>query len=242
MKKRIRQLMLLLVIAGMASIVYLLYYREVRNVEYGNFGVSIPEDYPILGMDVSHYQGDINWNQVKAMKDGGDSIQFVYIKATEGLSVEDDYKRENAIGARSVEIDYSFYHFFIPTLSAREQAAFFCEEIEGYNFDLKPVLDVEIESDEFNIHLKDSVNVFLNYSEKRLGVRPIVYTYSNLFFRYFSDMDELFWVAKYSRYSPAMDFENVICWQFSETGTVDGINEKVDLNVAKENFFQKMSR
>src|SRR5690606_20266876 len=162
------------------------------------FGDNIPDEYPVMGMDISHYQGEINWDQVNQMRIEDDSIQFVFIKATEGLNLEDDRKRSNAYGARGADIDYGFYHFFIPSQSSRKQAEFFCEEIGGYNFDLRPVVDVEPNGQISGKGLRDSVKVFLDFVESRLQVRPVIYTYHRLYEDHFSDMDELFWVAKYS--------------------------------------------
>ncbi|MBD3636778.1 MAG: glycoside hydrolase family 25 protein [Crocinitomicaceae bacterium] len=217
--------------------------EATKNTKYGSFGSIVPEDYPIMGIDVSRYQGEINWNLVRDMRSGDDSIQFVFIKATEGVSLEDPMKRTNAYGARGADIDYGFYHFYIPSLPAWKQAQFFCEEIGGYNFDLKPVIDIEADTDMSGDDLRDSVRVFLNFVENRLGVRPIIYTYSKMYESKLRMLPELFWIAKYSRECRAMEEdEEVICWQFSESGTVDGIAEKVDLNVAKENFFELISR
>ncbi|UKN02666.1 hypothetical protein K6119_03955 [Paracrocinitomix mangrovi] len=244
MKKWIRRIIGVVSVGFAVLLIWFLYLKgpSFKNV-YNSFGDDIPEEYPVMGIDISHYQGEVNWDQLGDMRIDDDSIQFVFIKATEGLSVRDDRKRINAFGARSQEIDYGFYHFFIPTLSASDQADFFCESIGGYNFDLKPVLDIETETTYSKKRLLDSVNVFLNRVEEQLEVRPIIYTYSNFYDNYFSNhSQELFWVAKYSRRCDAMENKNVICWQFSETGTVDGINEKVDLNIAKDNFFEVFSR
>lgn len=240
--KRKAKVVIFLFLALTIVLIYRVFNERVGDYIYSDFGSPVPEDYPVLGMDISHYQGEINWDQVENMRIDEDSIQFVFIKATEGLSLEDDRKRPNAYGARGAEIDYGFYHFFIPSQSARKQAEFFCEEIGGYNFDLKPVIDVEPDGEINHKALKDSITVFLNFVEYRLQTRPIVYTYSNLYENHLSSMNELFWIAKYSTNCPAMADENVIIWQFSETGNVDGIGVDVDLNVAKENFFEKMKR
>lgn len=241
MKRSVKIIFILFFLVGI-YLVWRVFSEKIGDWTYGDFGENIPEEYPVLGMDISHYQGEINWDQVAAMRIDDDSIQFVFIKATEGLNLEDDRKRQNAYGARGADIDYGFYHFFILSQSARKQAEFFCEEIGGYNFDLRPVLDVEPDGEVVGSKLRDSVKVFLDFVHMRLQVRPIIYTYHNLYKEHLSRMNEHFWVAKYSKSCPAMSDENVIIWQFSETGNVDGIGEKVDLNVAKENFFEKISR
>ncbi|MEX1001843.1 MAG: GH25 family lysozyme [Crocinitomicaceae bacterium] len=213
-----------------------------KTKTYSAFGPTIPIDYPVLGMDISHYQGEIDWNEAANMKVQNDSIAFVYIKATEGVSLRDKNKRKNAEGARSVNIDYGFYHFFIPSLSAKKQADFFCQRIGGYNFDLRPVLDIESETDLSKTALLDSVKVFLDRTEENLQLRPIIYTYANFFERYFFESTEDFWIAKYAETCPYMDFKNVICWQFTEKGTVNGISYPVDLNVAKKDFFERVRK
>lgn len=241
MKRKVKVIFFLFFLLGI-YLVWRVFSEQIMDYTYGDFGENIPEEYPVLGMDISHYQGEINWDQVEEMRIDNDSIQFVFIKATEGLNLEDARKRPNAYGARGADIDYGFYHFFIPSESARGQAEFFCEETGGYNFDLKPVLDVEPDGILNGNQLRDSIKVFLNFVEHRLQVRPIIYTYHNLYNEHLSEMDELFWVAKYAESCPAMSDEKVIIWQFSETGNVDGIGEEVDLNVAKESFFEKISR
>lgn len=241
MKRKVKVLFVLFLLL-IGFLIWRVFSEQIENFIYSDFGHTVPESYPILGMDISHYQGEINWDQVEKMRIEDDYIEFVFIKATEGLQLEDERKRANAYGARGANIDYGFYHFFIPSQSARGQAEFFCEEIGGYNFDLKPVLDVEPVDDFSADRLKDSMQVFLDFVENRLQVRPIVYTYSNLYQTHLSSMNELFWIAKYSKKCPAMQDDKVICWQFSETGTVDGIKDYVDLNVAKENFFEKIRR
>ena len=241
MKRSVKIIFFLFFVLG-AYLIYLVVSEKLIDFTYSDFGDQVPDEYPVLGMDVSHYQGEINWDQVKNMRIDDDSIQFVFIKATEGLQLEDDKKRTNAYGARGADIDYGFYHFFIPSQSATQQAEFFCEEIGGYNFDLRPVIDVEPEGSVDGSSLRSSVTEFLDFCEDRLQVRPIVYTNYNLYRNHLSSLNELFWIAKYSENCPAMNDDNVIIWQFSETGNVDGIGEKVDLNVAKDIFFEKISR
>ena len=224
--------------------VYILIENPSKKTSYGDFGVPIPTAYPILGIDISHYQGNVNWEQLKQTKHGQDSIQFVFIKATEGLTLVDDQLLNNSKGAKSQQLDFGCYHFFIPELSAKQQAEFFSEQIGQSDYTLKPVLDIEFDGGFVDDRLLDSVLVFLDEVESRLKSRPVVYTYSNFYKEHFKNQleDELMWIAKYGNSCELMNRENVIAWQFSEEGTVNGIEGFVDLNLAKNTFFQKMKK
>ena len=242
MKKR-HHLVLVFSLMSIGVMIWLLLdVMKPKPAVHGEFGAYIPSEYPILGMDISHYQETIDWQAVSKMSVADDSIQFVYIKATEGLTLEDRNKRQNAVGARSVDISYGFYHFYIPSLSATEQAHFFCDETGGYNFELRPVIDIESETSFSVQQLNDSINVFIDIVQSRLNTRPIIYTYSKFFKDYFTESEEDFWIARYGNRCPEMELDNVLCWQFSERGTVSGIDNYVDLNVAKDNFEVRMRR
>jgi lysozyme len=224
--------------------IYFLASKPKLNGDYTSFGVAIPTSYPILGIDVSHYQGDIDWRLVKETKHGADSIQFAFIKATEGLTLIDDQVETNANAAHEVGLDFGFYHFFIAKNSAREQAKFFCNQITEFPSTLKPVLDLEFDGDFSNGQLHDSISVFLNFVEKKIGDRPIIYTYSNFFKEHelSSFESELFWIAQYGVHCDLMKNENVKAWQFTEKGTVNGIAGLVDLNLAKNQFFDSLKK
>ncbi|MBQ1970511.1 MAG: hypothetical protein II221_04880, partial [Paludibacteraceae bacterium] len=79
--------------------------------------VVIHTDVPQQGIDVSHYQGRINWEIVAHNKD----IRFVYVKATEGSGYVDDYYLRNLYGAKQAGIPVGVYHFYRPTASVLTQ-------------------------------------------------------------------------------------------------------------------------
>ncbi len=215
-----------------------------NNKLFYSYGSEIPQSYPILGIDVSHYQGDVNWEQVSDMNVKNDSIQFVYIKATEGISVKDDKAEYNVQQARENGVDAGFYHYFIPTESATKQADFFIDQAYKFNYNLKPVIDIEVDEGFSSKRLLDSITIYMNRIEERIDERPLIYTYSNFYKSHFESSalasEELFWIAQYNVDCPLMNLDNVLAWQFSESGTVSGINENVDLNIAKEGFLEKV--
>lgn len=242
LKGKIISLVSLFLICAMAWFVL---KTKDRIPFYGNYGVEVPSDFQIMGIDVSHHQGDIYWEEVDKMSVDGDSLSFAIIKATEGLTFRDDKTAQNAIGAKETDLDIGYYHYFHPSVSAREQAMFFLEAISDLSGTLKPVLDVEITGGLSNQQLNDSVLVFLTKVEEEAGVRPIIYSYESFYRDYFQSAlqeKELFWIASYNKTCDLILEEQVICWQFTDKGTVSGISTKVDLNLVKKGEFEKMKR
>jgi len=84
---------------------------------YSDFGVKIPGNYALMGIDVSHHQGDINFAEVVEMTKNGDSLEFVYIKATEGTDFCDRNFDENAEGFAALRMPYGFYHYYFDSPS-----------------------------------------------------------------------------------------------------------------------------
>ncbi|MBN4072608.1 hypothetical protein JYT74_01080 [Crocinitomix catalasitica] len=236
-----RRLISLLTLAFILVIGWMVFKRTNRQpITYGDYGVNIPQSYPILGIDVSHYQENISWSYVSNMKVHDDSVQFAFIKATEGNKFVDEKFVRNSNAASLERIEYGFYHYYDPALSAKKQADFFSSTIRDYNFTLRPVIDIEISGDLKTYEVVDSIITFLDEVESLLGHRPIVYTYENFFLENIDQLrmrEEYFWIASYNRHCKLMDEINVLIWQFSESGTVDGIENAVDLNIAKEGFF-----
>jgi len=217
--------------------------KSRKSYLYPDFGADLPEDYQALGIDVSHHQGDINWKEVSAMKIHDDSIHFVYIKCTEGTALEDHRCIDNAAGAAEEDIEFGLYHFFRAELSSKQQAEFFAAKCLEFDDSLRPAVDVEVRTNFSNERMVDSVYVFLQTVEKLTGVRPMIYTGESFYEDYFVDSylkNERYWIANYNLECESMNHPNVYIWQFSEKGTVNGIKEKVDLNVAKPEFWDEV--
>ena len=92
------------------------------------------------GIDVSHYQGRIDWRTVAKSKEVG----YVYIKATESNYMVDDTYEYNLTEARRNGIKAGSYHFFRPGVSAAGQFALFKRVIDKRKQDLLPLIDVEV--------------------------------------------------------------------------------------------------
>ena len=239
-----RRLLLTVVVAGsMLLFTWLILQNRSSKSTYLDFGAAIPGDYQLLGIDVSHHQGKINWKNVGAMHVGNDSVGFVYIKSTEGITYVDDRWKENAKGALEENIPFGLYHFMRLDVSAKRQAEIFALKCLEAKDTLRPMLDVERSCGFGAKRIADSVETFIAVFEKKMKMKPIIYTYESFFNDYFKNSrlkNEYFWIANYNGHSDAIQRENVVIWQFSESGTVNGIETKVDLNVAGENFGEVM--
>lgn len=201
------------------------YAQADRFIEYPTSDLS-SEIYH--GIDVSNHQGRIDWKRVA--KD--ENIQFVYIKATEGATYVSPTFEESIKEARKAGLKVGSYHFLRATSSLQDQFNNFIEYCKKEEQDLAPLIDIEIKGSWDAENVADSVKVFANMLEQHYGCRPIIYTGTNFFNKYlvkeFSNGYELF-IAKYSEEEPQLaDGVNYTLWQFTECGTINGINTDVD--------------
>jgi lysozyme len=208
--------------------------QKNKPVASASFRKLVPEGFPTIGIDVSHHQGEMDWDRL-FNKTGYDSlIHFVYCKATEGNTHLDTQWERNRRMLNDLGIPNGAYHFFIPTDEPRPQAKHFLAHWKKRDIDLPPALDVEKEgfSDE---DLIAKMKIWLNEVENKTGMRPIIYTSLNFYETKFQNdfKNYKFWIAAYSRKPPCINDERIIHWQFSETGRIPGTREKVDLNVSK---------
>ena len=117
--------------------------RKSRFVRYPAFGIPIPENYMIHGIDVSKYQQTISWDAVKEMKVKNIALGFVFIKATEGIANTDPQFRRNWKKSKQAGMIRGAYHFFLATKDGKEQAQNFINAVDLEKGDLPPVVDVE---------------------------------------------------------------------------------------------------
>jgi GH25 family lysozyme M1 (1,4-beta-N-acetylmuramidase) len=207
----------------------------------------------IEGIDVSHWQGTINWNAVK-----NDGIEFAYAKATEGVDFIDSRYVQNMNNARAAGVLIGPYHFARPDsaennpLDAANEANDFVDAIEPYyqipgKF-LRPVLDVERLPGAGDIpagttqkaFLSEWIRDFIAVVESRLGFAPLIYTnssYANNYFEPDLAQNDL-WIARWTL-NPLVtptpsnlgiwnDWE---FWQWTDSWSVAGIAGNVDGNL-----------
>jgi len=199
---------------------------------YESFNIKIPKNYSIHGIDVSYYQGKINWQKVKSMKDDDVSIRFAFIKATEGIMQVDPYFQRNWREAPKAGIICGAYHFFRPKRDGKTQAKFFLQVVNIEKGDLPPVVDVESLDGVSPLKMRAELSDFLNYVELRTKVRPIIYTGLKFYEDYLDDNfdDYPLWIAHYYQPKLRLDKSRWKFWQHSDKAKINGIGHVVDFN------------
>jgi len=195
-----------------------------------------PRDYPVHGIDVSKFQGDIDWNAV-----AGSGVKFAWIKATEGGDHADERFQANWTGAKAAGVPHGAYHFVYWCRPPMEEMTFFEQNAPVEDDALPPVLDVEATPTSRTCHrhlTQDAaiadMQVMLNEMERHYGKRPIIYTTVDFYQAILADgafMDYPIWVRS-TKYHPSVKYgaRPWAFWQYQSDAHVDGIGAKVDRN------------
>jgi lysozyme len=179
------------------------------------------------GIDVSHYQGTVSWQQVQAA-----GIQFAFAKATDGLTWTDPNFATNWAGMKDAGILRGAYHFFEPADDGAQQAEFFLSTVQIETGDLPPVLDVETAGSSSEA-LWQGVQTWLEQVETATGVQPILYMspgFANEYGAPSSLTAYPLWIAQYGVDQPTLPngWTSWLIWQYSESGSVSGVVGNVD--------------
>ncbi len=195
------------------------------------------KDYQVFGIDVSKYQENVDWFQLK-----NHEVHFAFMKATEGERLVDKNFVDNWNSAKSAGIIRGAYHFYRPSVDWKKQAKLFIDHVELEKGDLPPVIDIEQVHSQSQEYLVSEIKKWLEVVEKHYGVKPIVYTYESYYNRFLLEDFRGYnlWIAKYNNASPKLeDGARWEFWQYSESGKLVGIDHNVDLNCfygSKEQF------
>lgn len=189
--------------------------------------------YPVWGVDVSNYQGLIDWNKLEEQ-----NVSFAFIKATEGSGHVDESIRRNLENVSETNIKTSAYHFFSFDSAGETQAENYISVVGKNEIDMPPVVDIEYYADKkSNKPDKEDFEKILcpllEKLEEYYGVKPIIYTTLPVYFRYVKDnfSDYPLWIRNVN-FEP--DLMNWKFWQYCDKGELYGYNgeEKyIDLNV-----------
>jgi lysozyme len=204
------------------------------------------------GIDVSNFQGNINWTSVKNA-----GYTFAFAKATEGVDFVDIRFTQNMTGAKAAGVLIGPYHFARPDsfntnpADAANEANDFVDAIQPYyqgtNQTLRPVLDMERlagvgTTAQEKAFLSQWIRNFATVVNNRLGVTPIIYASSNFAKNYFETNINQYplWLANWTNNTnnpPSAADAGIwssigwTFWQYSSTGSVPGISGNVDLDV-----------
>jgi len=180
-KKNIAQILLFVLVLAMALLMLTVVLvggcrRHYMLKEKLNIGYSMPTDYEVHGIDVSHHQGNIQWTKVKKVTHFGKHISFVFAKCTEGCSGVDTYYDRNRVLIRKNGFYFGAYHYFVPGRPADKQADNFIKHAHLRKGDLPPVLDVEDIGQMSENVLNAQVECWLKIVGEHYGCVPILYT------------------------------------------------------------------
>jgi len=198
-------------------------------------------DPPTEGIDISHWQGEIDWSRVAAADKA-----FAFMKASEDHDYTDPTYGLNRARARAAGLLIGAYHFAQPSGAAGDaiaEADHFLATANIAEGDLPPVLDLEQSNGLSQTALHTWVRTYLERIHDRTGVRGVIYTSPNFWSRYVGSSEwfaangyRLLWVAHWTTASsptvPAADWGGFgwTFWQYTSSGTVAGITGRVDLD------------
>jgi lysozyme len=194
---------------------------------------SYPDGYEVRGIDISHYQGRVNWEKLRNASIGDAPISFVFIKATEGSDLLDGDFNRNFANAKRNDLIRGAYHFFVPGVSPRKQADYYLSIAQLEPGDLPPVLDVEKIGNLTPAQLRRDVKIWLDTVEKEYQVKPIIYTGYKFKIDYLNtpEFDAYpYWIAHY--YVDKLEYKGKWAfWQHTDCGRISGIKGFVDCNI-----------
>ncbi len=186
--------------------------------------------YPVAGIDVSKHNGEIDFEKVAA-----DDYQFVFIKASEGKTYQDEAFNRNYQGARDAGLKVGAYHFFRKNRTGEEQAANLLNVVKGKELDLPLVIDLEDDwgngaTTSRETALKRVLEMIEILDDK--GYDVMIYTNLDGYGKYYKGMlgDHDLWLCSFTSPDILTDKPHRF-QQFSHEGVVDGVKGDVDLNV-----------
>lgn len=182
------------------------------------------------GIDVSAYQGYIDYERVKNA-----GIEVVYIKSSEGTTLEDPYFRTNYNNAKANGLKVGFYHFIRARNEeeAREEAEFFARVISETNPDCRLAMDFEVFGDlsveEINRISFAFLQKIQEITQKECVIYSDAYNARNTFSRELAEKYPL-WIAEYGVETPVDNgkWEYWVGFQYTDAGRIDGIEGNVD--------------
>lgn len=196
-------------------------------------------DDVLRGIDVSKWQGNINWKKVSVS-----GVDFVMIRSSFGSEHTDEMLDKNVKGCEEYGIPYGFYHYTYATTpaEARREAKYFLKQIKGYNPEYPIVLDIE-ESFYKEMSRKQVTDIIVAFMEvvENAGYYGMVYNSPNFIKACINEKTLKkydIWIACWGdedRLAALYDGHYGI-WQYSSTGRVNGINGDVDLDYSYKDY------
>ena len=191
-----------------------------------------PDGAMLDGIDVSKWQGYVDWNAVAAS-----GIDFAFIRVSDGLNFQDAYFQSNWSEAKANGVVRGAYQFFRSDEDPVAQAQYLLDEMGPLEpGDLPPVCDVETSDGQSPATIVDRVQTWLDVVEGALGVKPLIYTSPGVWGSIVNSgafSDYPLWVAHWGASCPSMPtgWTDWVVWQTSDSGSVPGVSGGVDTNL-----------
>mgnify|MGYP000636148212 CR=1 FL=1 len=180
----------------------------------------------ILGVDISKYQGEVDFKQLKAA-----GITYIFVKASEGNTYQDPTFARNFTQAKQAGLIVSAYHFYETNDAPNSQLENFTQLVKLSPGDLPPVVDIEKLHMQDDMMLMGNLQLYLNGLEQHDGVKPIIYTGLNFANQHVTEFSQYpLWIAEYGRTQPTLPigWSSWTFWQWSQSHTLTGIEGQVD--------------
>lgn len=182
--------------------------------------------YKITGIDISKYQGTVDFEKVKAS-----GVKYVFIRATEGNTYQDPSFASNIAAARTAGLATGVYHFYETNDEPLSQLENYKSIVFLRPGDLPPVIDIEKLHKQDKSNLIKNIQTFLNGLEAHYGAKPILYSGRNFADEYLTQFgDYPLWLAEYEVGEPKLprEWSNWTFWQWSQSTIINGVDGPVD--------------
>ncbi len=184
-------------------------------------------EYPVYGLDLSAHNGAVDFDSLRQA-----GVDFVFLKASEGISFKDPAFFNNYAAARKAGLKIGAYHFFRFDCDGRRQAMNLLQCLRNLAIDLPVAIDVE----EWGNPAEASTEIIVARLQAMAdhlsanGYTPVFYTNKNGHSRFIRDNfdDSQVWICSFT--NPPLPHGRWLFWQHSHRGRVPGVKGKVDLN------------
>lgn len=230
MKKKTTIVICLIVL--ISTLIFIFWYNGIIFLNYFD-----EKNYEVKGVDVSHYQGDIDWEILS-----NQGIKFAFIKATEGKSFVDENYNLNYKNAIKTDLKIGAYHFFTYDTDGVLQAENFIKNVSKTENMLPPVVDIEFYGEEYTVErTKEQLHLMLNKLEEYYEKKPIIYTTHETYNWYIANdfKDNYIWIRDVFFKPRLIDNREWTFWQYTNRAKLDGYNgqeKRIDINVYNGNM------
>lgn len=245
-RKRLKIALICLLLVYVCALVFQWYNTTSKMRRFNSFSDNpFAEKYVVKGVDVSHHNTVLDWNALREQ-----DITFVYMKATEGDSHTDrEYTRHYA-KAKKAGLRVGTYHFYTFCMNGNRQAEHFIRKARVMPGDMLPAIDVEhspinqYKNDAvYKKQVIDELKILENALFRHFGKHPVIYTNNDGYKLYIKGNfpDNPLWLSDLNS-EPSSAPDNWSIWQFSHTGSLQGVYGAIDLNYYRHSFdeFQQL--